>query len=283
MQQTIDSFFKFNEGTVVRQVANSTGHLAAQWVLLKHIVPWVGQSLFHAQRNFLLVLVDSENHHFNFVANGNKFAWMINSASPGHFADVNQTFDTIFQFDERTVGQHVDNFPGDASIDRVLLGDVFPRALGLLLESQSNLFFFVIDIQNHHFDLLIDLNHLSRMVDSSPAHVCDVQQTVDAAEVNKRTEIGDVLDGTQAGIADGEVFEKLFLFFLASFFDQAATRHNDVLASFVDLQNHTFDVFADVIRDVGWTAHVHLTCWQKHVDTVLDDRFAVDFAADLNQ
>jgi hypothetical protein len=38
---------------------------------------------------------------------------MIDAASPGHFADVNQAFDAWFQLDERTVAHHVDNFALD--------------------------------------------------------------------------------------------------------------------------------------------------------------------------
>ena len=44
-----------------------------------------------------------------------------------------------------------------------------------------------------------------RMVDAAPAHVGDVQQAVDAAEVDERAELGDVLDHALAELADFEL------------------------------------------------------------------------------
>ena len=43
-------------------------------------------------------------------------------------------------------------------------------------------------------DRLTDVEDLGRMVDTAPRHVGDVQQTVDATEVNERAVVGDVLD-----------------------------------------------------------------------------------------
>ena len=85
------------------------------------------------------------------------------------------------------------------------VGDVLPRAGRLLLEAQGDLFLLVVDVQDHHFDLLVDLDHLGRMVDAAPAHVGDVQQAVDAAQVDERAEVGDVLDDALAELADFEL------------------------------------------------------------------------------
>ena len=70
-----------------------------------------------------------------------------------------------------------------------------------LLESQGDLFFLVVDVQDLHFDFLIDGDHFGGMVDASPAHVGDVQQAVDAAQVDERAELGDVLDDALAALA----------------------------------------------------------------------------------
>ena len=43
------------------------------------------------------------------------------------------------------------------------------------------------------------------MVDAAPAHVGDVQQAVDAAQVDERAELGDVLDDALAELADLEL------------------------------------------------------------------------------
>ena len=93
--------------------------------------------------------------------------------------------------------------------DRVLVVDVVPRAGRLLLEAQGDLFALVVDVQDLHLDLLVDLDHVRRMVDAAPAHVGDVQQAVDAAQVDERAELGDVLDRALADLADVELVEQL--------------------------------------------------------------------------
>jgi hypothetical protein len=52
------------------------------------------------------------------------------------------------------------------------------------------------------FDFLIDGNHLGWMADAFPAHVGDVQQTIDTTQVDERTEVGDVLDHTLADLTN---------------------------------------------------------------------------------
>jgi hypothetical protein len=46
---------------------------------------------------------------------------------------------------------------------------------------------------------------ISRVVDAAPGHVGDVQQAVDAAEVDERAEVGDVLDraGDDVALLEG--------------------------------------------------------------------------------
>ena len=49
MQKAVDSFFDFDEGPIVGQVANHTFHQGGRGVLLSHLIPWVELSLLHAQ------------------------------------------------------------------------------------------------------------------------------------------------------------------------------------------------------------------------------------------
>ena len=74
---------------------------------------------------------------------------MADPLGPRHFADVHQAFDAVFQLDEGTVAHHVDHRTLDGGIDRVLLGDILPRTGRLLLEAQGDLFFVVVDVQDH--------------------------------------------------------------------------------------------------------------------------------------
>ncbi len=88
-------------------------------VLLGDVVPRIRLGLLHAQRDFLLVLVDAKHDHFDFVADLDEFRRVINALGPGHFGNVDQTFDAVFQLHEGTVRHNVDDFAGDLFADRV--------------------------------------------------------------------------------------------------------------------------------------------------------------------
>ena len=93
-----------------------------------------------------------------------------------------------------------------------------------------------------HLELLVDLDHLARVADAAPAHVGDVQQAVDAAQVDEGAEVGDVLDGALADLADVDLLEQLLLLRLARDLDQLAAADDDVAPALVDLEDHALDV-----------------------------------------
>ena len=60
-----------------------------------------------------------------------------------------------------------------------------------------------------HLHRLADVEHLGRVVDAPPRDVGDVQQAVDAAEVDERAVVGDVLDHAVDDLALFEVLHQL--------------------------------------------------------------------------
>ena len=124
-------------------------------------------------------------------------------------------------------------------------------------------------------------DHLGGMVDAAPAHVGDVQQAVDAAQVDERAEVGDVLDHALAELADFELGEQLLLLFGPLLLDQRPAADDDVPPRFVDLQHHALDGAADVVADVGRPADIDLAGRQEdvHADDV-DQQAALDLAGD---
>ena len=83
--------------------------------------------------------------------------------------------------------------------------DVLPRARRLVLERERDLLLLAVDVEDVDLELLVDLDHVVRVGDAAPAHVGDVQQAVDAAEVDERAELGDVLDDALADLAGLEL------------------------------------------------------------------------------
>ena len=127
-----------------------------------------------------------------------------------------------------------------------------------MLEAQGDLLAFLVHVDDVDFELLIDLDDLVRIVDAAPAHVGDVEQAVDAAEVHEGAELGDVLDDALANLARLDLGEQLGLLRDAIVLDQLAPADDDVAAGFVDLENLAIDGAADVIADIGRPADIHL-------------------------
>ena len=174
MQQTVDAFLQFDERTVVRQIADLASDSTFHRVLVHDLIPRIVLCLFHTERELLAGLVDTEDNNLDLVTYLQQFVRMVDPFRPRHLADVNETFDTWFEFDEHSIAHHVDNGTGVLLIDVIPFVHGIPRIGALLLQAERDFLLFAIDIQDHCLDLLIDLHHFGRMSDALPAHVGNV-------------------------------------------------------------------------------------------------------------
>ncbi len=119
------------------------------------------------------------------------------------------------------------------------------------------------------------------MVQAAPAHVGDVEQAVEAVQINERAEIGDVLDRALADVAGHHFGEQLGAFLVALGLDEFAAREDDVLALLVDLDDLEFVAVADERLEIFRRGHVNLRRRQKRLDADVDDQAALDDGFDL--
>ena len=82
VQQAVDAFFDLDERAVVGQVADRALDHRARRIALGHLVPRVRLGLLHAERDFLLVLVDVQHHDFDLVADVHQLARMVDALGP---------------------------------------------------------------------------------------------------------------------------------------------------------------------------------------------------------
>ena len=157
-------------------------------------------------------------------------------------------------------------------------GHGLPGAGRLLLQAQGDLFLLVVDVQDLDFDFLVDGDHLGGMADAAPTHVGDVQQAVDAAQVDEGAELGDVLDHALAAVADFQLGQELGLLFRPFGLDQGPAADDDVAAGLVDLQHQRLNGPSDVVADVGRAADVDLAGGQEHRHADIDQQPALDLA-----
>src|SRR6185369_18012108 len=97
----------------------------------------------------------------------------------------------------------VDHLALDFGADGILLFDAVPWIRELLLQTEADTFLLAVDIKDHDVNVLSDFEDFRRMANSAPTHVGDVQQSVDAIQIDESAEIGDVLDLAFADVARG--------------------------------------------------------------------------------
>ena len=72
-------------------------------------------------------------------------------------------------------------------------GDVLPGIGHELLQAERDLLVVLVEGKNLEFEFLTEGHHFARMTDALPGHIGDMQEAVEAAEVNEHAVFGDVL------------------------------------------------------------------------------------------
>ncbi len=121
--------------------------------------------------------------------------------------------------------------------DRILGLDALPRIVLQLLHAERDAVRLVVDLDDLDLHRLTDVEHFGRVIDAAPRDVGDVQQAVDAAEVDERTVVGDVLDHAVDDLTLFEVLHQLLTLLGAGLFENRAARHDDVAAAAIHLED----------------------------------------------
>ena len=119
------------------------------------------------------------------------------------------------------------------------------------------------------------------MADAAPAHVGDVEQAVDAVEVDEGAEVGDVLDRALADVARGHLGEEFLAAFEAFLLDEFAAGEHDVLAFLVDLNHLEIVGIADILGQVLGGDDINLGGGEEGLDPDVDQQAAFDDGLDL--
>src|SRR6201992_2975954 len=201
--------------------------------LLDEHFPGIAHGLLETERNPALDGIDFQHLHFDFLRGRNDLAGMHVLLGPRHFRDVDQAFDARLQFDERAVVGDVGDAAGEARIERILRLDALPRIIQQLLHAERNTVGLGVDLDGLDLHRLADGQHPGRVVDAAPGDIGDVEQAVDAAEINERTVIGDVLDHAVDHLTFFAVLHQFLALLGAGLFQNRTARHHDVAATAV--------------------------------------------------
>ncbi len=114
------------------------------------------------------------------------------------------------------------------------------------------------------------------MADAAPRHVGDVQQAVDAAEVDERPVVGDVLDDALEHLALGQRLERVLLLLGVLLLEQRLAGQHDIAALLVDLDDAHPQLLAAQGVEVADRTNVNLRAGKKGADADVDRQAALD-------
>ena len=150
---------------------------------------------------------------------------------------MDETFNAGLKFNECTVIGDVGDAARELRADRILLANAFPRIGFKLLHAERDALRVLVDLDDLHLDRLADGEDFGGMIDATPCDVGDMQQAVNAAQINERTVIGDVLDDAFQHLTFLEVLDEFLTLFGAGFLEHGAARDDDIAATLVHLQD----------------------------------------------
>ena len=145
-----------------------------------------------------------------------------------------------------------------------------------LLETQGNALPLAIDVEHLDLDLFADRQHLGRMVHVAPGQLGDVDEPVDALQVDERAEVDDVGDHAFDHVAGLQLVEDLLAHFAALILEDGATRQDDVVAVAVELDHLALELAAKELVQVLHATDVDERCRQEAADAQIEDQTALD-------
>jgi hypothetical protein len=194
---------------------------------------------------------------------------------------MDQAFDAGLQLHEGAVIGDVRDLALEAHAGRIFGGDAFP-GIGLqLLHAEADALRVLVDLDDLHGDRLADRQNFRRMADAPPGDVGDVQQPVDAAQIDECAVIGDVLDDAFDDLLLDQAGHERRTLLGAALFEHGAARHDDVAAAAIHLEDLERLRLVHQRADIAHRAHIDLAARQERDGAVeIDGEAAFDAAED---
>src|SRR6185437_15072593 len=280
VHQAVDAIFNLDEGTEVRKVAHAAFHDRAGGVLVLQLLPRVVLELLHAEGDAAVVRVHVQDDGLDFIARLHHLRGVLHALGPRHLRDMDQTLDALFELDERAVVGNGEDAPAHVCADGVALNGVEPWIRRQLLKAEGDALLLLVKLEDFDLNLIADVHQIARVRQPAPAHVCDVQKAIQAAEIDEGAVVGEVLDRAcehgalfQRGECDG-------LPGVLVLFEDFLAADDDVAALFVQLDDADFDLLADVAVQIAHGADFDLRAGQERLDADVDGEAALDAADD---
>ena len=164
---------------------------------------------------------------------------------------------------------------------RVAAFDQVPRIFLKLLHAQADTVGVLVDLDDLHLDGFANGQNFLGVVHTAPCHVGDVQQAVNATQIDECAVFGDVLDDAVNHVAFGQLADHFGALLGAGFFEDRTTRYNDVATATVHFQDLERLLEVHQRASVTHGAHIDLRTGQEgHGAAEVDSEAALDATED---
>src|SRR3954447_17383531 len=237
--------------------------------------PLLAVDALDGQRQAPALGVDLEDLDLDLVARRDDLARVLDVVA-GQLGDVHQALDAVEDLDEGAEGDDLGDLALELVADVVGVDDPLPRVLLGLLEAQGDALAVAVDVEHLDLDLLADLEHLARVVDVRPRELGDVDEAVDAVEVDEGAEVDDVGDLALDDVARVQAVEDALAVLAALLLEHRAAREHDVVARPVELDDLALDLLRHVLVEVGYAPDVDERGGQEAAHPEVDDQATLD-------
>src|ERR1017187_8949608 len=278
VHQAVDALLDFDEGAEIGHVAHESLHHAAPAVAAVDGGPGIGFELFETERDAAVLGVHFQHHGFHRIARLHHLGRMFHAPRPRHLADVYEPFHAGFEFHKCAVIGDVDHAADDAAVHRVALWRRLPRVRLQLLDAGRDALLAAVELEDFDVDVLAHLQHLRRMRDAAVGHIGNMQQAIDAAQIDESAVFGEVLDRAHHDRALGQMLQRDALARIDLFLQRQLARHHHIAAAAVELDDLDRNVLPDQRIQIAHRARVGLRTRHERLDADIDGESAFDAA-----
>ena len=243
-------------------------------------LPGVRLGLLQAERDAPVHRVDVEDLDLDLLPRLKQLRGVGHALGPGHLGDVDQPLEPALDLDEGAVVREAHDLAPDPHADRQPLGHRGPRVREDLLHAERDPLALGIVLEDDDLHPIADVQDLRRMRHAAPRHVRHVEQPVDAAKVDERAVVGDVLDRPFEDDALFEDLERLRLERGALALEHRASGDDDVAAGPVELEDREAAALAEVAIEVARRPDVGVRAGQEGRHADVDAEPALHLADD---
>src|SRR5580692_8046937 len=171
---------------------------------------------------------------------------------------MNQTFNAWLDFNERSEVSRPRDHAVNPLANLVTGGNAVPWVRQQLLHSQRNAPFLRVDFENLGLNFLAHGQNIGRAANPAPGDVADMQQAVDAPQINERAVIGKAAHLAADHIAFADFRVASLLGNSGLFFGHRAPVYDNVFFSGIDFQNAAHNLLTDQLLHFPGIAHTAL-------------------------